>query len=153
MIEIKAPNKIPETSQIKIFLAGSIEMGIAEEWQEKVAKQLENEDIIILNPRRDNWDNSWTQSKDNPKFREQVEWELDSLAKSDYIILYLDPKTKSPISLLELGLHAKSGKLLIVCPEGFWRKGNVDIVSEKYGFPQFDSLDSLLDHLIKLIRK
>jgi hypothetical protein len=54
------------------------------------------------------------------------------LEKADKIIMYFDPKTKSPISLLELGLFSRSDKLMVICPDGFWRKGNVDIVCEKY---------------------
>lgn len=147
MTQIKAPEKIPDSALTKIFLAGSIEMDTAEHWQEHVATALQDEDILILNPRRDTWDSSWKQSKENPEFRRQVEWELDALAKSDYIIMYFDPNTKSPISLLETGLYARSGKLLVVCPEGFWRKGNIDIVCEKFGFPQFTTLTLLLEYL------
>ena len=95
--------------------------------------------------------NSATDSKDNPDFRAQVEWELCALAECDYIILYLDPDTQSPISLLEMGLYAQSGKLFVVCPLGFWRKGNVDIVCEKYGFPQFASLELLIAHIRLLL--
>jgi Nucleoside 2-deoxyribosyltransferase like len=147
MIEIQAPQQIPKSDKPKVFLAGSIEMGFANPWQKEVIRLLKDEDIYILNPRRLDWDSSWKQTKDDPNFREQVEWELQALSLSTFIILYLDPLTKSPISLLEMGLFAQSGKLLVVCPEGFWRKGNVDIVCEKYGFPQFESLDLLLSHL------
>lgn len=153
MIEIKAPHEIPESTDPKIFLAGSIEMGAAINWQQAVVDRLANEPVILLNPRREEWNDSWVQQKDNLHFRKQVEWELNALAESDHIILYFDPVTKSPISLLEMGLYARSGKLLLVCPEGFWRKGNVDIVSEKYHFPEFSTLDALLDHLIALIAK
>lgn len=151
MIEIQAPKDIPASDLPKVFLAGSIEMDTAERWQERVVEKLKNEEVMLLNPRRDDWDESWKQSKDDPQFRTQVLWELAALAQSNFIILYLDPETKSPISLLEMGLFAQSGKLLIVCPEGFWRKGNVDIVCEKYGFPQFASLDLLLDYLRVLL--
>ena len=57
--------------------------------------------------------------------------------------MYLDPKTKSPISLMELGLQAGSKKLLVVCPDGFWRKGNVEVVCSIYDIPLFNSLDDL----------
>ena len=57
--------------------------------------------------------------------------------------MYLDPATKSPVSLLELGLHARSGKLIVCCPEGFWRKGNVDIVCQHHGVPQVADLAEL----------
>jgi len=153
MIEIQAPQPIPESSDRKVFLAGSIEMGDAEHWQKKVIEKLKDQPVVLLNPRRDDWDASWKQSKDDPNFREQVEWELNALSKSDFIILYLDPNTRSPISLLEMGLYAQSGRLLVVCPGGFWRKGNVDIVCEKYGFPQFSSLDLLLEHVTSLLQK
>ncbi len=148
MIEIKPPQAAPSGDQVRIFLAGSIEMGAAENWQQKAVDRLQAEDVIIFNPRRDNWDSSWVQHKDNAPFREQVEWELDALEKSDYIIMYLDPNTKSPISLVEMGLFAHSKKISVVCPDGFWRKGNIDIVAERYGIPQFESLDELLDNLL-----
>lgn len=147
MIEIKAPNKVPEVKYPKIFLAGSIEMGQAEDWQDKVVDALRDKDVLVLNPRRESWDSSWEQNKENPIFKEQVLWELDSLAISDYIVMYFDPNTKSPISLLEMGLYAHNGKLLVVCPDGFWRKGNVDIVCENYSIPQFESFDKLILHL------
>lgn len=153
MIEIKPLDSLPTQNLPKIFLAGSIEMGIAEDWQKRVVDQLQAEEVVIFNPRRDNWDASWVQSKDNPQFRQQVEWELNALEKSDYIILYLDPKTKSPISLIEMGLFAQSKKMFIVCPDGFWRKGNIDIVAERYHIPQFSSLETLLQTLLDKIKE
>ncbi len=151
MQEVQSPHIIPKTSLPKVFLAGSIEMGLASEWQMRIIAQLKNESVMFLNPRRQDWDAAWKQDKENSLFREQVEWELNALSESDYIILYLDPSTKSPISLLEMGLYARSGKLFVVCPPGFWRKGNVDIVCEKYNIPQFASLDLIADHLLSLL--
>ena len=129
---IYAPQSIPKEGHT-VFLAGSIEMGIAENWQERFIKSHEKEDIIILNPRRTDWDNTWVQDISNPKFREQVEWELNAMERADEIFMYFDPTTKSPISLLELGLFTRTGKMIVCCPKGFWRKGNVDVVCEKYG--------------------
>lgn len=134
----------PPYRKISIFLAGSIEMGVAEDWQSKIEEELKDYNVIIFNPRRDNWDSSWEQSIHNPQFREQVEWELDHLDKSDIILMYFDENTKSPISLLELGLYAASGKMILYCPEGFWRKGNVDIVATRYGIRQVHSMTELL---------
>jgi hypothetical protein len=144
MREILAPAALPRTGEETIFLAGSIEMGVAENWQTRTTKILSKTDMIIYNPRRDDWDSSWVQSIDNSQFREQVDWELNALAQAEHILLYFDPNTKSPISLLELGLHAKSGKLRVVCPDGFWRKGNVDIVCHRYAIPQFDTIEDAL---------
>ncbi len=137
---IKPPQKLAFIGK-SIFLAGSIEMGQAENWQEAIEKQLADVDVTILNPRRDGWDSTWEQSINNVDFREQVDWELAALEMADFIFMYFDPTTKSPISLLELGLHARSGKLIVCCPEGYWRKGNVDIVCRKYNVKQIDELN------------
>lgn len=129
-----------------IFLAGSIEMGKAVNWQDKVIELLSDTDCIIFNPRRDDWDSSWVQSIDNPQFKEQVMWELKALEYADKILMYIDPNTKSPITLLELGLFARDGTLVVCCPDGFYRKGNVDIVCKFYGIEQVDSLEELVKH-------
>ena len=140
--QIQAPNKIPK----KVFLAGSIEMGKADNWQVKILDFLKGkeEEYIVLNPRRDDWDSSWEQKMTNPQFNEQVTWELNALDSSDIIIMYFDPNTMSPISLLELGLHASSHKMIVCCPEGFWRKGNVDIVCDRYNIPVSGDIESLM---------
>jgi hypothetical protein len=155
---IKPPSQLPDRTDESdvLFLAGSIEGGSAIEWQYYVAVSLADTTWTILNPRRDNWDNSWVQSVDNPQFAEQVRWELSGLERADVILFYFDPNTKSPISLLELGLHAKSDKkLIVVCPEGFWRKGNVDIVCMCYqqGIKQVNSLDEAVMLLRKMINE
>lgn len=127
-----------------VFLAGSIEMGNAENWQDTLAKVFEKNNWDVLNPRRDDWDSSWIHEFTNPQFFQQVTWELNALEHADLIVMYFDPKTKSPISLLELGLFARSGKLKVVCPNGFWRKGNVDIVCNYYNVPLYDDINILL---------
>jgi len=148
MKEIQAPNSIEiKLNNRYLFLAGSIEMGVAENWQEKVVRLLEDTDWILFNPRRSDWDSSWVQNIDNSQFREQVEWELEALTLADKIILYFDPTTKSPISLLELGLFAKSDKMIVICPEGFWRKGNVDIVCHRYGIKQAKTIEEAIELL------
>ena len=150
MIEVKAPAAYNDYSdKPSVFLAGSIEMGVAEDWQAKVSAALAPMDVLVLNPRRSNWDSSWAQTIDNPPFREQVEWELDALDAADVVLMYFDPATKSPITLLELGIHAAANpeKMIVCCPEGFWRKGNVDIVCTRYGVTQTPNLDALLDVL------
>jgi hypothetical protein len=146
---IRAPNRLSAIG-VTVFLAGSIEMGKAEDWQTKVEKQFEDVDydVTIFNPRRKDWDSSWEQTIDNRKFREQVEWELTALEKSDIIFLYLSPGTKSPISLLELGLF-KDKEMIVCCPDGFWRKGNVDIVCKRYGIDNRESFD-LAFHRLEL---
>lgn len=146
MRQVKAPNN--PNVEVRLFLAGSIEMGAAEDWQATVVEAFKDvSNVVILNPRRADWDSSWVQSIDNPQFFEQVTWELDAMDRADKIGLYLAPGTKSPISLLELGLHAESSKTVVCCPDGFWRKGNVEIVCQRYGLPFTDNLDDFIKHL------
>ena len=119
-------------------------MGKAVDWQTAVADAFRHTQITILNPRRDEWDSSWAQTIDNPPFREQVEWELEAQERCDLIAMYFAPETKAPITLLELGLFARSGKIVVACPEGYWRKGNVEVVCARYGIPLFSDLASLI---------
>lgn len=153
MIEFKAPAVIPTATFPKVFLAGSIEEGTAELWQDHVVRLFAETDIAILNPRRDAWDPSWVQIIENLEFKKQVEWELNGLDISDYIIFYFDPKTKSPVTMLELGLHATTGKCLMICPHGFWRKGNIDIVCERNAIPQFETLEACVDYIKTQVKK
>lgn len=147
MKEIKAPNKIVKDANLSIFLTGSIEMGVAEHWQHKVITCFNDRKVTFFNPRRSSWNSTWKQDISNPKFREQVEWELDALEFADIIVIYFDPSSKSPISLLELGLFAKSKRLIVCCPKGFWRKGNVDIVCERYKIEQVVDLEKLISRI------
>ena len=126
-----------------IFLAGSIEMGSAEDWQSTFTAALVDLPVTILNPRRDAWDASWDQSRDNPLFREQVEWELEAQERATLIAMYFAPDTRAPITLLELGLFARSGRLLVCCPPGYWRRGNVEVVCARYGISTAATLPEL----------
>lgn len=135
---IKAPSPLPPQRvngviPKSVFLAGSIEMGKAENWQEEATKELERLGCeCVLNPRRDDWDSSWDQSIHDDNFNEQVSWEMTALEAAETILMYLAPGTQSPISLLELGLYANSGKLVVACPFEFYRRGNVEMVCERY---------------------
>ena len=149
---IKPPSNELFMTIPSVFLAGSIELGSAEKWQDKIAQELSHLNIAIYNPRRDDWDSSWVQTIENEQFREQVEWELTRLEICDVIPMYFDPNTKSPISLLELGLFAKSGKLIVYCPEGFWRKGNVDVVCKRYEVARANSPMELVEKTIAKLK-
>lgn len=150
---IKPPNKLDNNyikvpNQLSIFLAGSIEMGKAIDWQSEVEELLkQNEDpeyyqYIVYNPRRTDWDSSWIQSIDNSQFNEQVNWELNYLERSDIVLFNFIPGTQSPITLMELGHIGtlKSERCIVVCPEGFWRKGNVDIFCKRQGILQANTI-------------
>jgi hypothetical protein len=63
--------------------------------------------------------------------------------------MFFAPDTEAPITLLELGLFARSGKLIVCCPAGFWRRGNVEVVCVRYGIPLVDRLTALIE-LVRL---
>ena len=133
-----------------VFLAGSIEMGKAINWQQGIATELQDLDGVLLDPRRADWDPAWEQSIDNPYFREQVEWELEGLdIHSTIQFFHFQPDTMSPITLMELGLIARSLSLatIVHCPKGFWRKGNVDILCAKYNIPVYTDWNEALGRL------
>lgn len=130
-----------------VFLAGSIEMGIADNWQDNLSNFFTDNGWDVFNPRREDWDSSWVQKFENAQFYQQVNWELNALEQCDLIVMYFDPNTKSPISLLELGLFANSGKLHVICPEGFWRKGNVEIVCNRYDIPFYHNIKDFILYL------
>lgn len=142
---IKPPTSLPEAFQnTTIFLAGSIEQGLARDWQSELFEALKDKPVTLLNPRRDSWDSSWKQDIDEPQFRSQVLWELEGQERADLILMFFQPETKSPVTLLELGLFAQSGKLVVCCPPGYWRKGNVDVVCRRYNIKQVETLDELI---------
>lgn len=129
----------------KLFLAGSIEMGKAIDWQEEITKSLNDYKINIFNPRRDEWDSSWEQKIENEKFRKQVLWELKYINEADIVIFYIQGDTKSPISLMEMGLtfKDKDKKVFVACENNFWRRGNVEVACYKYNIPLFENLEDL----------
>jgi hypothetical protein len=67
--------------------------------------------------------------------------------------MYFSPKTQSPISLLELGKFAGRKDMVVCCPKGFWRKGNVDIVCTRTGTQLFENMDSAIGALITKINQ
>ena len=96
---------------------------------------------------------SWTARTSNKQFVEQVSWEHDGLHNSDIIFMYFDPKTKSPITLLELGLMADSGKLIVCCADDFWRKGNVEYICEEYGISLYTKMEDAIKELKERIKE
>lgn len=107
--------------------------------------------VVVFNPRRDTWVGEST--PDNPEFVRQVHWEMDHLESADIVVMRLLAASQSPISLLELGLHATDGKLLVFCDEGFWRKGNVDIACERLGITGVERHEDLVTELVSRIAR
>lgn len=146
---IKAPGEFEQDSlgenQHSIFLGGSIDMGAAEDWQTRLTNDLADFDnIVLLNPRRDDWDSSWVQDPTpGTKFYEQVAWEMRQQEEADLLVYYFAPDSKSPITLLELGLYADD-HVLVCCPKEFYRYGNVKMVCDRYAVPMVESYEEMV---------
>ena len=134
---------------ISVFLAGSIEMDKASDWQERVISELGAYPVELFNPRRADWDSSWKQEAANPHFHQQVSWELHYLERVDLAFFFLEAGTLSPISLMELGFICNGETpAIVVCEPGFWRRGNVEIMCERYDLILCETLEEGL-HLLK----
>ena len=123
-----------------IFLAGTIDMGNSIDWQTQTISALSDYDVNIFNPRRNDWDSSWEQRATNEQFRYQVEWELKHLRRADVVFINILPDSKSPITLLEMGLFIH--KCVIVCPDEFYRSGNIQITAEFFYAPFYSDFES-----------
>lgn len=131
-----------------MFLAGTIHQGDAT-WQKEVIEKMSHLPVTILNPHRLDWDSSWVQDISCQPLRKQITWELDMLEGADVIALYFDPDKPAPISLLELGLFARSGKIIVACPEGFYRRGNVQIVCQRFEVELVNNLEELVEGIVR----
>ena len=122
---------------VKVFLAGTIDNGDSENWQEELIRTINGVELMrsvnIYNPRRE----QWPSSNDHNEIDKQIEWELYHLEKADLIVMNILANSKSPISLMELGLFAKEGRLVVFCPKTFYRYDNVRVVCKRYGVPLF----------------
>lgn len=146
MLVYTAPEKVNPDLKPSVFLAGSIEMGKAVEWQKEVIEALKDTKCVVYNPRRKDWDPTWEQKKTNPSFYSQVTWEVSFILKADVVAFYLQPGTLSPISMFELGLVAKekNKQIIVYCPDGFYRKGNIDIYSGLFNFVEVETMEEFI---------
>lgn len=126
---------------LNLFLAGTIDNGDSLEWGKELIGELNSCDtvhpIMIYNPRRDKWNAN--ASKD--EMDKQIKWELHHLERADLIVMNILPNSKSPISLMELGLFARDKKMIVFCQESFYRYDNVRVVCQMYGIPLFNTND------------
>jgi len=151
MIEVKAPNEV-DVSNILVFLAGTIDNGNSHDWQKDLVDRLRLEvpdSVTAINPRRNNWDPTWRQDYSDPKFKEQVDWELYYMNMSDIVFFYIGKGSKSPISLMELGIAAGvRDHVIVFCEEGYYRKGNVDAVCRMFELTTVKTWDEAVSSIL-----
>lgn len=129
-----------DNSRTSVFLAGSIEMDKAEQWQQRFIDEFISQYergssgrfVDIFNPRRANWDITAKQSIEDPVFYQQVRWELDYLEDAKVRVFYFAPDTLSPISLLEFGKFFDYPNTFLCVNSAYQRAGNLEVFANKY---------------------
>lgn len=150
-LAIDAPsNKKPLDNSFTVFLAGTIDADKGSvDWQHKLInmfkKQYDGEKpITIYNPRREDWSDDGS-----AELKRQIKWEHNHMDDADLIIMNILEDSKSPISLMEIGMYAASEKLVVFCKSEFYRFDNVEMVCKKYNVPLYKTNE--LDKIYKLI--
>lgn len=134
--------KIIESKEFKVFLGGTIDNGSSDDWQVKVEEALDkrigSRGFVVMNPRREHWDSK----AGREAILKQIDWEQKCLTASDAIMIVFLDGSQSPISLLELGLFAKTGKVTVFCTDKYYRYDNVEDTCKRYNVKLVNSNDA-----------
>lgn len=140
------PDQQPRYPTRSIFLAGPTEIPWREGFVAALKQRLTTTTITIFDPFQPRWDSTWKEDVDgDPRFAAQVDWELTHQDKATTVAVFFHADSKAPVSLLELGLCARSGKAVVGCEPGYWKRGNVQAACRRYGVPLADSLGGLAE--------
>jgi hypothetical protein len=158
---IRAPQRLPPQHNKSIFLAGTTDSN----WREHLIGDLKEYPLTIYEPFRKDWDSTWKEDISDERFTTQVQWELEMQEKADLVIVFFSAEAKAPVSLIELGLCARAktetaaaaaaaaAAAIIVCEEGFWKKGNVQVVCRRYGLGFLESGDQLAGKVVSWLER
>lgn len=139
---VQAPSRPVITGNVSVFLAGTTSRTSGPDWRETLTAAITHLPVSIFNPLRTDWDSSWREDITFTPFREQTEWELDMQERADVVVVYFGPGTDAPVSLLEFGLCARSGKTIVACHRDYRKRGNVQIVCQRFGVEFLDTGDA-----------
>lgn len=144
---IRAPDAVKYGVNVSVFLAGTIDNGSGSDWYSKITNEFSSYVDFII-PRRLKWETNPSKQL----LEEQIDWELNAIGDCDVVCFYFEDDSKSPITLLELGLCLASHKRIIVyCTDKFYRHQNVLQTCAMYGVKLHTSVESLNDALKKII--
>ena len=106
-------------SEKSLFLGGGISN--CPDWQKEIVSQLEGLDLVILNPRRNNFDLA------NKSVRvAQIEWEFRHLRKATARSFWFPKETLCPITLYELGTYSSQNGLFIGIHPKYQRREDIE---------------------------
>lgn len=138
----------PENLKIKksLFLAGTIDNGESENWQEVLCTSRLNNWYDIYSPRTNM---TPEQYKDPSVGINQIEWEQFYINRCDKILFNFLPKSKSPITLMELGFALGKGTqdIIVVCQPEYWKFLNVERMCKIYKAHLYHNMEDALIYL------
>lgn len=143
-------------TDVRVFLAGTIDDGDSEDWQRDFILKMQNDEelqqmtnrVVVYNPRRDDWNSNAS----DDDIRAQIAWEQMHLTNADVIFMNIKGNSKSPISLLELGLYSDHD-IIVVCPKEFWRYVNVEMTCKLKHINLYETIDEAYSDLIARMKK
>lgn len=143
-----------------LFLAGPTDVPWREEFTPLLEKVLRDNPvtraisgITIFDPFQPAWDSTWKEDYDaDPRFRAQTDWELDHQEAATLVVVYFDERAKCPVTLVEFGLCARSGRAVVGCQAGFWKRGSVQAVCARLGVPLEDTLEGLAKRVVTVLK-
>ena len=102
-----------------VFVAGGISGCV--DWQSEMIHLLDNDNIVLLNPRRDSFE---VNDLNFSKF--QIMWEYTHLKRADLVLFWFPAETLCPITLFELGVISLRGTDMVVgCHPQYTRRFDV----------------------------
>ena len=141
---VEYPSVYYGSKEPSVFLAGGITN--CRDWQSEVVEKLKNTDLVLINPRRKNWDVGATDA--------QI-WEYDHLKLADMILFWFPCETLCPITLFEYGKWLGRKKPLFVGCDPECKRIQDVVVQTKLERPKlqvFTNIDDALNSLREKVR-
>ena len=112
-----------------VFLAGGISN--CPDWQATLISHMkfafsDKKNLVILNPRRDNFDVS-----NKGQSEQQIAWEHKMLEEAGTILFWFPKETLCPITLYELGAYTEKKKNLIIGVDPHYNR-KLDVKHQTY---------------------
>ncbi|KZZ97319.1 hypothetical protein AAL_03283 [Moelleriella libera RCEF 2490] len=151
---IQAPLRQKIEGRLSFFLAGTMSPDSQIGWRPVLIDETFSDlPITVFDPTRLDWDETWREDFSDARWVEQIQWELDMQELADVVVVFLGDTSVAPISMLELGLNAKSGKVLVCAMPRFAKRGNVEAICARYHVPLVSCVEDLQSAIKDILAK
>jgi len=126
-----------------VFLAGGITK--CPKWQSQMVAMLSDTDLVLLNPRREDFPMGDPNAADA-----QIRWEHAALRRANAILFWFPYESLCPIVLYELGAWSMTNKPIFVGMDARYERSQDVIIQTGLARPEVKftfSLDSLADQV------